>query len=175
MVKFFKQMAFFVFFPLCFFDAMLNRDPSYYLDGASRLIASNQIDPITFEFGDRTNPESERYQLHDITNFLMNDSVFTGKTGDRFFIVQRPSGVKEFFVTQEERDASLERNFSTTIDDLHKKPWYSGIRANVLFPYNLIYYSGMTVMLSIVAALRWRNRPNNEQADGEQRLTITEF
>lgn len=135
------------------------RDPSYYLDDTSQLIAPWSSAPLTFDFRDRANPNSENYQLHDVTDFLMSDSLFTGRTDGRFFIVRRPGGEKAFFVTQAERDAALKRDFSMSVSELREMPWYSGIRANVFFPYNLIYYATLTGFITFVCVPPRKKQP----------------
>jgi hypothetical protein len=158
MKRFLKQMAIFVL-PVWLFDGCANRDPGYYLDDTSSLGAPWSTAPLTFEFRDRENPDSDWYQLHDVTDFLMNDSLFTGRTAEEYFIVHRPEGDKYFFRTQGERDAALKRDFSTSVGELRQKPWYSGIRANVFFPWNLLYYVVVTGIIAFVCVLGRRTQP----------------
>ena len=146
---FLKLMAIFVL-PVWLFDGCANRDPSYYLDETSSLIAPWSTAPLTFDYRDRTNPDAERYQLHDVTEFLISDALFTGRTEGQFFIVRRPSGSKELFATQAERDSALKQDFSTSVSELRGKPWYSGIQANVFYPWNLFYYIAATGVIAFV-------------------------
>ena len=165
MKRFVTLMAIFVL-PAWMFDSFANRDPTFYLDDKSKLIAPWCTAPLAFDYRDRANRDSPRYQLQDITDFKLNDAVFTGKTGEQFFIVQRPGGEKAIFPTEAERDAALIQGFATTASDLREKPWYSGIRANIFFPYNMFYYFGVTGLIVIVCIYRGRDRitPNRVPA-----------
>lgn len=158
MARFLKLLAIFVL-PVWLFDGCVNRDPTFHLDAKSRLIAPWPTAPLTFDYRDRENPNSERYQLHDITDFLIGDSVFTGKTGNDFFIVRRSDGHRHLFATESERNAALSRDYSTRISELHPKPWYSAIQANIFFPYNLIYYFGAGTIIVIVCISKCLGRP----------------
>lgn len=164
MTRFLKLMAVFVL-PAWMFDGCANRDPCFYLDDKSHLIAPWSTAPLTFDYRDRTNPKSERYQLDDISEFMMTDSIFTGKTAERYFIVNRSSGEKSFYSSVGERDAALERDFGTAVDDLREKPWYSGVRANVFYPYNLAYYFAAIVLIAVTGFIR-RRAPKQMQAGG---------
>lgn len=160
-------MAIFVL-PAWLFDGCANRDPSHYLGDNCQLIAPWSSAPLTFDYRNRTNRGLERYQLRDITNFKMSDRVFTGNTGEEFFIVQRSSGSKTIFATEVERDAVLNRDFATSASDLREKPWYSRIRANLFFPYNQIYYFVVTgIIASIGLARRLRRSPSNKVMERE--------
>ena len=165
MKRFFRLLIIFVL-PVWMFDGCVNRDPNYYLDEKSSLGAGSSRSPLTFEFRDRDDPSTEPFQLHDVRDFLMGDSVFTGRSeGNYFFIVQRADGKNNFFATEAGRDAALVRDFSTSINNLRPKPWYSGIRANALFPFNLMYYLGATVFIVVVCSYRPRDSRATAQAE----------
>ena len=161
MKRFLKLMAVFVY-PVFAFDSCSNRDPTYYLDDTSQLIAAWSNDPLTLDYRNESEPGGLSSQLHDIGDFRMNEKVFTGKTGERFFIVQRTSGATTFFTTESERDVALSRDEALLIGDLRQKPWYSGIRGNAFFPYNLIYYFGA---MGVIACICMSQHPpiNTEQ------------
>ena len=162
MKRFLLLLAIFVL-PVWLFDGCANRDPNYYLDESSRLIAPWSTAPLTLEIQVRSGSGSERVQLPDISEFRMAEPVFTGKTGEDFFLVSRPEGEVVRFATEENRDAALRRDFAITPEALHPKPWYSGIRANLFFPYHLIYYACATGMIAFLCFSRHRKRPNPER------------
>src|SRR5262245_41195148 len=142
MTRFLKLLAAFIL-PLWLFEGCVDRDPTFYLDSKSELAAIAATEPLYFQYRDRARPYSESYQLNNITDFLMDESVFTGMTGNQYFIVRRANGDKMLFDTKAERDFALAQHYSTNISKLHEKPWYSGVQATVFFPYNLIYYGGV--------------------------------
>lgn len=86
MKRFLKLMAVFVY-PVFAFDSCSNRDPTYYLDDTSQLIAAWSNDPLTLDYRNESERGGLNSQLHEIGDFRMNENVFTGKTGERFFIV----------------------------------------------------------------------------------------
>src|SRR5690606_33155762 len=95
-----------------------------------------------------------RFQLHEVSDFLMNEAVFTGISERGYFIVPRADPKPSIFDSQSDRDTALRRNFGLTIDDLHPRPWYAGLRGNGFFPYNLIYYGLATVAAGVYVAGR---------------------
>lgn len=157
MACFLKLFALLVL-PVWMLDGCLHRDPLFYLDEKSQLIAPWSSAPLSFSYRDRERPNSEWYQLHEVTSFLIGDSVFTGKTGNQFFIVRRADGHYDLYSTEAERDGALSRTYSTTISKTKPLPWWSRHRANLFFPYNLLYYFGTTALILIFCVWRSRKR-----------------
>ncbi|MCB1098586.1 MAG: hypothetical protein KDN22_23640 [Verrucomicrobiae bacterium] len=156
MVRLLKLLGIFVL-PVWLLDGCLHRDPLYYLDEKSQLIAPWPSAPLSFDFHDRAGARSGYYQIHDVTEFLMNGSVFTGKTGEEYFVVRRSDGNRTLFATAADRDATLAASYSTKVADLKGIPWHSALRANFFYPYNLIYYLGATCIIAFIC-LRRRGR-----------------
>jgi len=59
-----------------------------------------------------------------------------------------------------ERDLALARDYSTELVDMKPKPWYSGLQANAFYPYNLIYYFGVTGTLAGICLFRHKSHAN---------------
>lgn len=142
MLRMLKLLAVYVL-PVFLFDGCLNRDPAFYLDDKSRLIAPWQTAPLTLNYRNGE-VDGNRFQLRDVTEFLMAGSVFTGKTVDDYFIVRSSDGLKRVFHSVAERDAALKSEFALEISKMESVPWYAGMKANHLYPYNLIYYAVAT-------------------------------
>ena len=155
MKEFLKLLAVLVL-PVWLLDGCINRDPLYYLDSKSQLGASWPGGPLYFDYRDRTSLQNyaQGYQLDNITEFLMDDSVFTGMTGNQYFIIRRADGYKVLFDTKAERDAVLAKDYSVNISNLHEKPWYSEIQAGAFFPYDLLYYGSVTILSALYCWIR---------------------
>lgn len=148
MFRILKLLAVFVL-PVFLFDGCLNRDPAFCLDDKTRLIAPWQTAPLTLSYRSGDSISESRFQLHEISEFMMTGAVFTGKTGGDYFIVRSSDGLKRIFANVAERDRALKSEFALELSELHSVPWHAGMRANYFFPYNLIYYA-MTTVLCVV-------------------------
>lgn len=140
MLRILKLWAVYVL-PVFLFDGCLNRDPSFYLDDKTRLIAPWQTAPLTLSYRNDAVPSGNSFQLRDITEFSMAGAVFTGKAGNDYFIVRSSDGLKWIFSNLAERDLALKSEFALEVSEMESVPWYAGMRANSLYPYNLIYYA----------------------------------
>lgn len=154
-----KLLAIFVL-PVFLFDGCLNRDPSLYLDANSKLIAPWVNAPLSLNFRNRGLPDTPHFQIPDVTEFLMSGSIFTGKTADDYFVVRSSDGFKQIFPTAAERDRALKNLFSLNLSDMHPMPWYSGVKGNLLYPYNCIYYAFVTALI-VMFTLRSQPRGNS--------------
>lgn len=139
MLRFLKLLAVYVL-PVFLFDGCFNRDPAFYLDDRTELIAPWQNAPLTLSYRSDAGPSGDSFQLRDVTEFLMVGSVFTGKTGEDYFMVRSSDGVKQIFSSIAKRDHVLKSQFALEVSELRPEPWYAGMRANHFYPYNLIYY-----------------------------------
>lgn len=164
MARFVSLLAAFVL-PVWLLDSCANRDPAFYLDERSQLFATWASAPLTFEFRDRSNSELRRFRMKDVTEFLMSRSLFLGKSGDNYFILERISGAKRLFDTQEARDRALGDEFEANLSDFREIPWYSRTRANVFFPYNLIFYSAVTMCIFFHCFVRRKRGLEGENAE----------
>ncbi|WP_038167142.1 hypothetical protein [Verrucomicrobium sp. BvORR106] len=145
MLRFLKLLAVYVL-PVFLFDGCFNRDPAFYLDDKTELIAPWQSAPLTLSYRNDSAASGNSFQLRDVTEFLMAGSVFTGKTGEDYFIVRSSDGVKLVFSSIAKRDHALKSQFALEVSQMHPEPWYAGMRANHFYPYNLIYYAMAAVM-----------------------------
>ena len=148
--------------PVWFFDACANNDPTYRLDENTQLIAISPASPLSLDYRDSSG--QVLFQLDEVSEFLMNETVLTGISERGYFIVPRADPRPSIFDSQSDRDTALRRDFGLTIDDLHPRPWYAGLRGNGFFPFNLIYYALATVGAGVYVLSR-RQHPKTEPGE----------
>lgn len=153
--------------PVWFFDGCANRDPTYQLDENTQLIAIASSEPLSLDYRD---PSGDVwFQVHEVNDFLMNETVFTGASERGYFIVPRTDPEPLIFDSQSARDAALQSDFGLTTEDLHPRPWHAGLRGNSFFPYNLIYYGLATAGAGVYVVGRRRQKKTepNEVVNSE--------
>ena len=155
MRRFFKLLAVFLLPPFLL-DSCINRDPLYYLDENSKLLAPWPGAPLSFQYSTKEEGSGNWYQLGNVEDFLMNDSLFIGKCNSGYFIVQRAGGQQSLFDKLEDRDRVLEIDYKTNVADLAPKPWNSRIVAILFFPINLIYYLFAVAIITTVSFPLWK-------------------
>ncbi len=96
------------------------------------------------------------FQLRDVTDFKIGDDVYIGRADGSYFIVDRSRNVYELYTTVAQRDKALAAKYGVAPSDLWEMPWYASLRANALYPWNLLYYG--VVLTGIVIHHRWRKR-----------------
>lgn len=160
------------------FDGCLNRDPAFYVADDSRIIAISGSSPLVFQYMhfNGTRSQEERSKSFDIDNinideFRMSERVYAGQCDNKYFLVNRDNGNHEIYETADEMAAQLEDEFGLKLNDLKPLPWYSQPKANMLYPYNYIYYMLAIFTIVLSHSIRWYkkkkplpNKPNAADA-----------
>ena len=152
-------------------------DPVYYLAPGYCLAAIAPGHPLTLVYTPRADdPDGwkARFQIHDVQDFRMSDRVFVGQccggyslslneehpaaNHGQFFLVDRQSNGVGRFGSAAERDDGLRKRYGIRASDLREMPWYAGLRASPLFPFNWLYYMGTTIGGVVGAILMARRK-----------------
>ena len=170
-----------LFLTLTLLDLFANRDPCYYVGQDYLLVASWSAAPLALI---HSSDCDRSFQLHDVSELKIGVDVYIGRAEEhcpslrwhpqstleaqmpdgKYFIVHRGQNAYDLYATAEERDKALMTEYCLPRSELWDMPWYAGLQGNPFFPYDLIYYGAL---LLVIAACYRAERRN---AVGSQRM-----
>ena len=145
--------------PIWLLDSCANRDPNFQIDEQHRLSAVSVYSPLQLSssgFDQESRRITWRWTIDNVKYFKLSDRVMTGLTDTQYFIVDRPTDEPFFYATPQDRDRALILQFGSDISTLKPLPWYTGLRSNLFYPYNLIYYGLVIAGTTVTGLLRAR-------------------
>lgn len=130
--------------PPFWFDSCMNRDPCYYVAPHYKLVAISPRAPrdLLFRPNSRMSKEEE-FLLQNVSEFLISEQVFIGKTENEYFVVDRKTNTYDIYDTKNQRNELLRKKYNLKETELKRVPWYARLRGNCFFPFNYIYYLGV--------------------------------
>jgi hypothetical protein len=124
-------------------DGCANRDPSFRIGIDYDLGASWSGQPLCLRYRLPSRSPDDgltSFKVEDTTEFQIADIAFRGKSGERFFAVDRRSNSLHWQNSLTEHQSWIAHEFGLADTDFRPLGWWDAQPSDPFFPWNLIYY-----------------------------------
>jgi hypothetical protein len=167
--------------PTYMFDGCVNRNSNTIIDSHFTLLYSYSDEPI-LQYHDYANPDydSNQWQIKTKNDSLISDLAIIGSNppgsdspytpspfvverpaskSTRYFIIDRRTGTRTFYLSEAERDQQLWNNYHMTKSQFREPGFLMMISSNCMWPWNSLYYAGALLCISCLAFFKCRRLP----------------
>lgn len=161
--------------PVYLLDGCSNRDPYLKIDHRFTVFAICGSCPKSLINNDRTvrwdwfDPKNNsfktyeefeaaaRWELEDISDLKLSDSVIIGGYPLGYFIADRKTGKLRRYVSKDERDLVLKREYGLdAAKDIHPPGGWLQIQSRFLWQWFLSYYIGCLLLIPLITIRSFR-------------------